>query len=823
MRDKLSSANDELIEAKLRVQELEHLSTGDNVALSQALKLMEETKKDLESSRESATQRRQDHADELERLLEEATHNTATQISDLQKLNQTLNNTLQTKQNEFAALKLEMDGLTCQMKTLDVLPSELSKAKDLVVEKERRIAVIETQQEAERKQTQELAEQVRQNKDVKDKLDEALRHSAALKSQHAVHLASCAEQGGRIRQLEDELKLVESRHSQALLELEKSQNRYQLLESGYDDLKATSRSTKEELIAMQAKLENAQKDIQKHQKLAGEQSEKAAEERARLEGLLEQNVEALKQAKDDLAGANAEKRRLEAAMINDVEKAGLKSELAERQKQASIEKARLEGSVTSLEKDLQESRAISNELRSTIMAHQTAMDEMRGEMDATSSEKSRVSHELENSKAKTQELSASFTNLKALNEAETELHRQEKAALEILVHNTERNLTVSHEELGKAQLHVQYLGNQVAELTRSVEAKASELHLANERWLNMDKKMDHLTTGLSEAKSSIHDAVELTSTLATTRGTTVDVSALETLNTQVIGLQQKLKDANDRNMALENASRTLLDRHQKHELTEHESTLVKLVANSTMQVHEKERIQGTNDLKRRDATIQGLQRRIKELEKQLASRLEKKSPTGQLMKMADVLNSSPLSAIEEGNVPMEQRIATSTGPSTLGHQSVDRIPKPRSRLQKPVASYHAMTFAKLNQATSEDVEDDDTIQQFLDKGLEEMAGMQDYPPPSRHRPVKRNRDDGIPIAAGPSGDKNVGTRATRRRRLSNGAVVVGTEGDIEMGGGHVLKKNGAGAAEEKVMGGGGEGDELTGTRYKGGQRGKLRR
>lgn len=193
------------------------------------------------------------------------------------------------------------------------------------------------------------------------------------------------------------------------------------------------------------------------------------------------------------------------------------------------------------------------------------------------------------------------------------------------------------------------------------------------------------------------------------------------------------------------------------------------------------------------------------------------------MKMADVLNSSPLSAIEEGNVPMEQRIATSTGPSTLGHQSVDRIPKPRSRLQKPVASYHAMTFAKLNQATSEDVEDDDTIQQFLDKGLEEMAGMQDYPPPSRHRPVKRNRDDGIPIAAGPSGDKNVGTRATRRRRLSNGAVVVGTEGDIEMGGGHVLKKNGAGAAEEKVMGGGGEGDELTGTRYKGGQRGKLRR
>ncbi|KIM29378.1 hypothetical protein M408DRAFT_112352 [Serendipita vermifera MAFF 305830] len=774
LRDKLSSANDELIEAKLRVQELEHLSTGDNVALSQALKLMEETKKDLESSRESATQRRQDHADELERLLEEATHNTATQISDLQKLNQTLNNTLQTKQNEFAALKLEMDGLTCQMKTLDVLPSELSKAKDLVVEKDRRIAVIETQQEAERKQTQELAEQVRQNKDVKDKL-------------------------------------------------EKSQNRYQLLESGYDDLKATSRSTKEELIAMQARLENAHKDIQKHQKLAGEQSEKAAEERARLEGLLEQNVEALKQAKDDLAGANAEKRRLEAAMINDVEKAGLKSELAERQKQASIEKARLEGSVTSLEKDLQESRAISNELRSTIMAHQTAMDEMRGEMDATSSEKSRVSHELENSKAKTQELSASFTNLKALNEAETELHRQEKAALEILVHNTERNLTVSHEELGKAQLHVQYLGNQVAELTRSVEAKASELHLANERWLNMDKKMDHLTTGLSEAKSSIHDAVELTSTLATTRGTTVDVSALETLNTQVIGLQQKLKDANDRNMALENASRTLLDRHQKHELTEHESTLVKLVANSTMQVHEKERIQGTNDLKRRDATIQGLQRRIKELEKQLASRLEKKSPTGQLMKMADVLNSSPLSAIEEGNVPMEQRIATSTGPSTLGHQSVDRIPKPRSRLQKPVASYHAMTFAKLNQATSEDVEDDDTIQQFLDKGLEEMAGMQDYPPPSRHRPVKRNRDDGIPIAAGPSGDKNVGTRATRRRRLSNGAVVVGTEGDIEMGGGHVLKKNGAGAAEEKVMGGGGEGDELTGTRYKGGQRGKLRR
>ena len=67
---------------------------------------------------------------------------------------------------------------------------------------------------------------------------------------------------------------------------------------------------------------------------------------------------------------------------------------------------------------------------------------------------------------------------------------------------------------------------------------------------------------------------------------------------------------------------------------------MKLVATSTMQVNEKERIQSANDLRRvsaerrkkyahsdsqqRDITIQALQKRIKELEKQLASRIERK-------------------------------------------------------------------------------------------------------------------------------------------------------------------------------------------------------
>jgi hypothetical protein len=110
------------------------------------------------------------------------------------------------------------------------------------------------------------------------------------------------------------------------------------------------------------------------------------------------------------------------------------------------------------------------------------------------------------------------------------------------------------------------LTNKIAELTRALEERAAENKLANERWLTMENKMDHLTANLSDAKSSIQTAVDLTSTIAAAQDTTFDTSSMDLLNTQVAGLQEQLKVATDRNTALETASQTLLERHQRHEL-----------------------------------------------------------------------------------------------------------------------------------------------------------------------------------------------------------------------------------------------------------------
>jgi hypothetical protein len=149
---------------------------------------------------------------------------------------------------------------------------------------------------------------------------------------------------------------------------------------------------------------------------------------------------------------------------------------------------------------------------------------------------------------------------------EIKVYSLEKTRLESRIQETERDLVLSKEELGKAQLHVQFLTNQTVELTRALEERAAESKLANERWLTMENKMDHLTANLSDAKSSIQTAVDLTSTIAAAQDTTLDTSSMDLLNCQVAGLQEQLRAATDRNVALENASQTLLERHRRHEL-----------------------------------------------------------------------------------------------------------------------------------------------------------------------------------------------------------------------------------------------------------------
>jgi hypothetical protein len=138
-----------------------------------------------------------------------------------------------------------------------------------------------------------------------------------------------------------------------------------------------------------------------------------------------------------------------------------------------------------------------------------------------------------------------------------------------------------------------------------------------------------------------------------------------------------------------------------------------------------------------------------------------------------------------------------------------------------------MTFAKLNQASSEDAEDDDAIRQFSDKKMDDVLSMQDHLPPART--MKRGREEEAPAAIGPSGGKNVGTRATRRRKMSTGSVPVAPEGANGTGHVHGFKKTGGTTGEGKSVGGmgegggGGGGATVTVAKYKAAQRGKLRR
>jgi hypothetical protein len=130
-----------------------------------------------------------------------------------------------------------------------------------------------------------------------------------------------------------------------------------------------------------------------------------------------------------------------------------------------------------------------------------------------------------------------------------------------------------------------------------------------------------------------------------------------------------------------------------------------------------------------------------------------------------------------------------------------------------------MTFAKLNQASSED---DDAIRQFSDKKMDDALSMQDHLPPART--MKRGRDEEVPAAIGPGGGKAVGTRATRRRKMSNGSVPVASEGVSGTGHAHGFKKVGGTMGEGKSVGGIGEGSATaTVAKYRAAQRGKLRR
>ncbi|KAG8759228.1 hypothetical protein FRC14_006391 [Serendipita sp. 396] len=280
--------------------------------------------------------------------------------------------------------------------------------------------------------------------------------------------------------------------------------------------------------------------------------------------------------------------------------------------------------------------------------------------------------------------------------------------------------------------------------------------------------------------------------------------------------------------------------------------------------------QKTNELKRRDMTIQSLQARIKELEKQLAARLDKEqSPVGQLITMKDLWSSSPLSNIDETNVSRTQLVAIAQvgGTTTDSLNSNSRctgIPEPDSMSVpnglKPHVSPHGSkpsvsavdhepgsisnrnfhkenngTFRNLNRAPSDDPDMDD-IRQFSDKIHAEPEDivatiLEEHTTAVRapiRRAIKRNRqdveDDEDALVTGGLGS-TTGTRVMRKRNPSQsiehteGGNVKRTNRPIDVEGKRVIGVHG----RHGGIGGLGENTSTAVARYKAAQRGKLRR
>jgi len=164
--------------------------------------------------------------------------------------------------------------------------------------------------------------------------------------------------------------------------------------------------------------------------------------------------------------------------------------------------------------------------------------------------------------------------------------------------------------------------------------------------------------------------------------------------------------------------------------------------------------------------------------------------------------------------------AKQTAPNFLS--SVDQSSTAKAILHHPVAPAHTVTFAKLNQASSEDAEGDDAIWQFSDQKMNDILGMQDHLAPVRA--MKRGRGEDGPAPVGPGGGKHVATRTTRRRRLSNGGISVGADGVTGRGHAHDFRRVGGMVDEGKSVTGTAEGGSTSSVaKYKMAQRGKVRR
>ncbi|KAG8809476.1 hypothetical protein FRC17_003427, partial [Serendipita sp. 399] len=705
-----------------------------------------------------------------------------------------------------------------------------------------------------------------ENQKLQRKLADISRQNEVLVSKQQGHLSDCAEQQELTAEAKKELAALRNQYNNAKtkkVEIEIATADVQRLESKCADADAISRMTKKDLLDLQVitfstrimssltPLKTSYAKLEQYTKACFIDSRSKLDhlnERLKLEELLKSNVALLTKAQEELS-----QLKLQAEWTNDPEKVDLKSQVNQLKVSSTVEKDKASAKISTLEGQLQASKAVVDELRGNINTIRSQLSELLREKGVLSDQKGMIAAELDKAQSAAQEASSSLAETRLAHEKALKQHTQDIENLNTRHTETIQTLSKARGDYEAALPRIELLEKQLADASKLAEERMSMIRKGEEKWERMEKRMERLVTELSDARSSIQKTSEMTTELVRAKESGADRSTVDGMENTIEELRGQVNNLTLRNKKMETDSTN----------TEHESALVKEVVASARQINEWDLAQKTNELKRRDATIQGMQTRIKELEKQLAARLGK-SPVGQLMTMKDLWSSSPLSNIDEKGVSQTQPMVAAGTDETGGGETVPSVSR-RAGISEPDSAFtfsvpkshvsplqgikpsisphdgqfdpvsrahqdhhhkHNGTFGKLNRALSDDPEMDE-IRQFSDQirpmdivatvTEEHTASLRVYP----KRAVKRNRQD-----QEEEDDEFVhgGRRMTRGRKVSQMAgqgegestkrANVQSIGEV---------KRGIGAHGRHEPGGHGEKTSAAVARYKAAQRGKLRR
>jgi len=131
--------------------------------------------------------------------------------------------------------------------------------------------------------------------------------------------------------------------------------------------------------------------------------------------------------------------------------------------------------------------------------------------------------------------------------------------LEGRLNEAERTLAASQADLNQARHHALLLEDQKAELKRVADARSLEVQEANKRWELVEKKMEDLAQGFSNATST-RDAPTLPNEDAT------DPEIVDRLRTELGLLQEEVEILTARNSELEDLSLSVVERYGSGEL-----------------------------------------------------------------------------------------------------------------------------------------------------------------------------------------------------------------------------------------------------------------